>query len=63
MCKQHKILKKEPLGKRPELAFAHVDGDDEDKRDDVETDLEPNKVSKTCEQYMDGSCPYKIKHT
>ena len=63
MCKQHKILKKEPLGKRPELAFAHVDGDDEDKRDDVETELEPNKVNKTCGQYMDGSCSYKIKHT
>ena len=63
MCKKHTILKKEPLGKRPELAFAHVDGDDEDKRVDVETELEPNKVSNTCGQYTDGSFPYKIKHT
>ena len=65
--KQHVVPKetKQPSGGKPELTFTTANGDDDvrDGPEDEDTEVEPNKESKLCGQFRDGTCLYKKQHT
>ena len=60
--KQQVFQKRETKTNEGDLTFTNID-DDAEIRDKPEGGQETNKVIKTCGQFRDGTCQYKLKHT